>query len=152
MIADFVTARLIRSTGLNLQRAYNRSLKSLGLFRLLENSGNYKHMFGNGIYTIVVGFQFPIFSFFPYKLLLIFFAEIVSSGDIAIFFSFSPYKLLLFFFVEIVSSGDIAALVYLWNPFTIISCVGLSTSPIENLVVMMCLYGACTRKKFLFFA
>ncbi|PSR91517.1 Phosphatidylinositol glycan anchor biosynthesis class U protein [Actinidia chinensis var. chinensis] len=66
----------------NLQMAYNQSLKSLGLFRLLENS-------------------------------------------------------------EIVSSGDIAALVYLWNPFTIISCVW-STSPIENLVVMMYLYGACT--------
>ncbi|PSS09790.1 Phosphatidylinositol glycan anchor biosynthesis class U protein [Actinidia chinensis var. chinensis] len=85
VIADFVTAMFIRSTGLNLQKAYNQSLKSLGLFRLLENS-------------------------------------------------------------EIVSSGDIAALVYLWNPFTIISCVGLSTSPIENLVVMLCLYGACTQQ------
>ncbi|GFZ02149.1 GPI transamidase subunit PIG-U [Actinidia rufa] len=85
VIADFVTAMFIRLTGLNLQRAYNQSLKSLGLFRLLENS-------------------------------------------------------------EIVSCGDIAALVYLWSPFTIISCVGLSTSPIENLVVMLCLYGACTRQ------
>ncbi|KAG5539698.1 hypothetical protein RHGRI_020043 [Rhododendron griersonianum] len=85
VIADFVTAMLIRSTGLNLQMAYNQSLKSLGLVRLLENS-------------------------------------------------------------ELILSGDIAALVYLWNPFTIISCVGLSTSPIENLVIMLSLYGACTRR------
>ncbi|KAI3422758.1 uncharacterized protein J3R85_011848 [Psidium guajava] len=40
-------------------------------------------------------------------------------------------------------SGDIAALVYLWNPFTIIACVGLSTSPIENLAILLALYGAC---------
>ncbi|GAY61060.1 hypothetical protein CUMW_206840 [Citrus unshiu] len=46
---------------------------------------------------------------------------------------------------EMLSSGDIAALVYLWNPFTIVACVGLSTSPIENLVVILSLYGACTR-------
>ncbi|KAE9459511.1 hypothetical protein C3L33_08579, partial [Rhododendron williamsianum] len=85
VVVDFVTAMLIRSTGLNLQMAYNQSLKSLGLVRLLENS-------------------------------------------------------------ELILSGDIAALVYLWNPFTIISCVGLSTSPIENLVIMLSLYGACTRR------
>ncbi|KAK9198574.1 hypothetical protein WN944_013760 [Citrus x changshan-huyou] len=48
---------------------------------------------------------------------------------------------------EMLSSGDIAALVYLWNPFTIVACVGLSTSPIENLVVILSLYGACTSKK-----
>ncbi|KAJ0042927.1 hypothetical protein Pint_17291 [Pistacia integerrima] len=46
---------------------------------------------------------------------------------------------------EIISSGDIAALVYLWNPFTIVACVGLSTSPIENLAIILSLYGACTR-------
>ncbi|XP_044485016.1 phosphatidylinositol glycan anchor biosynthesis class U protein-like isoform X2 [Mangifera indica] len=46
---------------------------------------------------------------------------------------------------EILSSGDIAALVYLWNPFTIVACVGLSTSPVENLVVLSSLYGACKR-------
>ncbi|KAF8027412.1 hypothetical protein BT93_E0343 [Corymbia citriodora subsp. variegata] len=40
-------------------------------------------------------------------------------------------------------SGDIAALVYLWNPFTIVACVGLSTSPIENLAILLALYGAC---------
>ncbi|KAL7182956.1 hypothetical protein ACSBR1_041610 [Camellia fascicularis] len=85
VIADFVTAMLIRSTGLNLQKAYSQRLKSLGLVGLLENS-------------------------------------------------------------EILSSGDIAALVYLWNPFTIVSCVGLSTSPIENLVIILSLYGACTRQ------
>lgn len=49
---------------------------------------------------------------------------------------------------EILSSGDIAALVYLWNPFTIVACVGLSTSPVENLVVLSSLYGACKSKKF----
>ncbi|KAM7256695.1 hypothetical protein ACFE04_012436 [Oxalis oulophora] len=47
---------------------------------------------------------------------------------------------------EILSCGNIAALVYLWNPFTIVSCVGLSTSPIENLAVILALYGASTRK------
>ncbi|XP_059661718.1 uncharacterized protein LOC132307859 isoform X2 [Cornus florida] len=46
---------------------------------------------------------------------------------------------------EILSSGDIAALVYLWNPFTIVTCVGFTTSPIENLVIMLSIYGACTR-------
>ncbi|GMP62849.1 hypothetical protein CsSME_00024795 [Camellia sinensis var. sinensis] len=59
--ADFVTAMLIRSTGLNLQKAYSQRLKSLGLVGLLENS-------------------------------------------------------------EILSFGDMAALVYLWNPFTIVTC------------------------------
>ena len=44
-------------------------------------------------------------------------------------------------------SQDIAALIYLWNPFTIVACVGLSTSPIENMAVILSLYGACTRKE-----
>ncbi|KAM5572584.1 hypothetical protein ABKV19_012573 [Rosa sericea] len=47
--------------------------------------------------------------------------------------------------MEILPSGDIAALIYLWNPFTIAACVGLSTSPIENLAIMLALYGACKR-------
>ncbi|WCJ29966.1 Phosphatidylinositol glycan anchor biosynthesis class U protein [Euphorbia peplus] len=42
-------------------------------------------------------------------------------------------------------SGDIAALVYLWNPFTVVACVGLSTSPLENLLILLTLYGACAR-------
>ncbi|XP_076905396.1 uncharacterized protein LOC143561148 isoform X2 [Bidens hawaiensis] len=42
-------------------------------------------------------------------------------------------------------SGDIASLVYLWNPLTIITCLGYSTSPIENLVIVLSLYGACKR-------
>ncbi|GMY30214.1 phosphatidylinositol glycan anchor biosynthesis class U protein [Fagus crenata] len=46
---------------------------------------------------------------------------------------------------EILPSGDIAALVYLWNPFTIVACVGLSTSPVENLAIILSLYGACRR-------
>ncbi|XP_052210044.1 uncharacterized protein LOC127813220 isoform X2 [Diospyros lotus] len=85
LFADFFTAMLIRLIGMNLQIAYNQSLKSLGLVGLLENK-------------------------------------------------------------EVLPSGDIAALVYLWNPFTIVTCVGLSTSPLENLVVVLSLYGACTQK------
>ncbi|GMN32303.1 hypothetical protein TIFTF001_003610 [Ficus carica] len=45
--------------------------------------------------------------------------------------------------LAILPSRDIAALVYLWNPFTIAACVGLSTSPIENMVVIFSLYAAC---------
>ena len=41
-----------------------------------------------------------------------------------------------------ISIGDIAAIVYLWNPFTIVSCVGGCTSPIENAMVILSLYGA----------
>ncbi|XP_047974066.1 phosphatidylinositol glycan anchor biosynthesis class U protein-like isoform X2 [Salvia hispanica] len=43
---------------------------------------------------------------------------------------------------EAVPSGDVAALVYLWNPFTIVSCIGFNTSAIENMFVVMSLYGA----------
>ncbi|WVZ09611.1 hypothetical protein V8G54_014141 [Vigna mungo] len=46
---------------------------------------------------------------------------------------------------ERLPSGDFAALVYLWNPFTIVACVGLSTSAIENLMVVLSLYGACSQ-------
>lgn len=46
---------------------------------------------------------------------------------------------------DVLHSGDFAALVYLWNPFTIVACVGLSTSAIENLMVVLTLYGACAR-------
>lgn len=52
----------------------------------------------------------------------------------------------------ILPCGDIAALVYLWNPFTIVCCVGLSTSPIENLAVILALNGAVTRKKIMILA
>ncbi|KAM7531255.1 hypothetical protein LguiB_034665 [Lonicera macranthoides] len=85
VIADFITALVIRATGQNLQKAYTQSFKSLELAKLLENP-------------------------------------------------------------EILSSGDIAALIYLWNPFTIVTCVGSSTSPIENLFIILTLYGACTRR------
>ncbi|XP_058751285.1 uncharacterized protein LOC131624351 [Vicia villosa] len=46
---------------------------------------------------------------------------------------------------DVFLSGELAALVYLWNPFTIVACVGLSTSVIENLMVVLTLYGACAR-------
>ncbi|KAM3364872.1 hypothetical protein ACQJBY_014936 [Aegilops geniculata] len=44
-----------------------------------------------------------------------------------------------------VSAGDTASLIYLWNPWTIITCVGSCTSPIENLMVVIMLHGACSR-------
>ncbi|KAK5843981.1 uncharacterized protein LOC108480413 isoform X1 [Gossypium arboreum] len=84
VIADVVSAMLIRATGQNLRLAYLRSLESLDLVKQIEVS-------------------------------------------------------------EFLFSGDIAALIYLCNPFTIVACVGLSTSPIENMAVILCLYGACSR-------
>ncbi|XP_039040388.1 phosphatidylinositol glycan anchor biosynthesis class U protein-like isoform X1 [Hibiscus syriacus] len=84
VIADLVSAMLIRATGQNLQLAYLRTLGSLDLVKQIEGS-------------------------------------------------------------EIHPSGDVAALIYLCNPFTIVACVGLSTSPIENMAVILCLYGACSR-------
>lgn len=85
VIADIVSALLIRVIGQNLQISYNQCLKALGLDAISKKSA-------------------------------------------------------------ILPSRDIAALVYLWNPFTIAACVGLSTSPIENMVVIFSLYAACTRK------
>lgn len=84
VIADFITAMLIRAIGQLLQVSDIQSLKLLGASRELKISEN-----------------------FP--------------------------------------SGDIAALVYLWNPLTIITCLGYSTSPIENLMIVLSLYGACMR-------
>ncbi|XP_048229759.1 phosphatidylinositol glycan anchor biosynthesis class U protein [Ricinus communis] len=84
VIADFISAMLIRATGRKLQKAYRQSLESLDIVNIPETS-------------------------------------------------------------DMIPSGDIAALVYLWNPFTIVACVGLSTSPIENLFVILTLYGACIR-------
>ncbi|KAI5075334.1 hypothetical protein GOP47_0009410 [Adiantum capillus-veneris] len=40
--------------------------------------------------------------------------------------------------------GEIAAMFYLWNPFTILSCVGGCTSSIENAMIILSLYGAVT--------
>ncbi|XP_030538221.1 phosphatidylinositol glycan anchor biosynthesis class U protein-like isoform X2 [Rhodamnia argentea] len=82
VIADIVSALLIRSTGQSLHKSYVQHLEALDLFKFSEESG-------------------------------------------------------------MLPSGDIAALVYLWNPFTIVACVGLSTSPIENLAILLALYGAC---------
>ena len=50
-----------------------------------------------------------------------------------------------------ISIGDIAAIVYLWNPFTIVSCVGGCTSPIENAMVILSLYGAVAGGDYIFF-
>ncbi|XP_062222406.1 uncharacterized protein LOC133921507 [Phragmites australis] len=44
-----------------------------------------------------------------------------------------------------VSAGDVASLIYLWNPWAIVTCVGSCTSPIENLMVVIMIYGACSR-------
>ncbi|KAG0501095.1 hypothetical protein HPP92_001167 [Vanilla planifolia] len=46
---------------------------------------------------------------------------------------------------ECVEAGDVASVVYLWNPLTIITCVGSCTSPIDNLMVVLTIYGACSR-------
>ncbi|CAL1401150.1 unnamed protein product [Linum trigynum] len=83
VLADLISAILLRATGRKLQMAYRKSLKSLNLLNKSTDSGG-------------------------------------------------------------LSSGDIAALVYLWNPFTIVACVGLSTSPVENLFNILTLYGAAT--------
>ncbi|WRX14948.1 GPI transamidase subunit PIG-U - like 1 [Theobroma cacao] len=88
VIADVVSAILIRATGKNLRLAYLRSLESLDIVKQTKASDE---------------------------------------------------------FFKILSPGDAAALIYLWNPFTIVACVGLSTSPIENMAVILCLYGACSR-------
>ncbi|KAG7036063.1 Phosphatidylinositol glycan anchor biosynthesis class U protein [Cucurbita argyrosperma subsp. argyrosperma] len=90
VVADVLSALLIRAVGQNLQRAYYRNLRLLKV-DLSKNS-----------------------EFFP--------------------------------------AGDIASLVYLWNPFTIVACVGLSTSPIENLAIVLTLYGASKGKKLAIFA
>lgn len=82
VVADFITAMLIRATGQSVRMAYGQSLRSLHLGELLEASGS-------------------------------------------------------------LPSGDIAALVYLWNPFTIVTCMGFNSSPIESLFVIISLYGAC---------
>ncbi|KAF9689378.1 hypothetical protein SADUNF_Sadunf01G0086100 [Salix dunnii] len=91
VIADIISALLIRATGHTLQMAYRQSLNSLDIVDLLKSSDS-------------------------------------------------------------LSSGDVAALVYLWNPFTIAACVGLSTSPVENLVVIVALYGACKGKMLMGFS
>lgn len=59
------------------------------------------------------------------------------------------YEDLIYYYFQqdFLPAGDIAALVYLWNPFTIFTCVGSSTSPIENFFVILTLYGACKSKK-----
>lgn len=41
--------------------------------------------------------------------------------------------------------GELASLVFLWNPMTIVTCVGSSTSPIDNLMVVLAIYAACSR-------
>ncbi|CAD5312540.1 unnamed protein product [Arabidopsis thaliana] len=85
VIADLLSALLLRAIGQKLQKSYRINLRPLGVLRSSQDRG-------------------------------------------------------------ILPCGDIAALVYLWNPFTILSCVGLSTSPIENLAVIVSLYGAVTRR------
>ncbi|KAK9103399.1 hypothetical protein Sjap_020653 [Stephania japonica] len=82
VVADLITAMLIRTTGQYLQSAYSQSLKHLNLMKHLEASVCHP-------------------------------------------------------------AGDIAALIYLWNPLTFAACVGSSTSPIENMIVALSLYGAC---------
>ena len=56
---------------------------------------------------------------------------------------------ILFFFIFLflpghTHVGDLASLIFLWNPFTIITCAGSSTSPIDNLMIVLSIYGACS--------
>ncbi|KAK8960748.1 hypothetical protein KSP40_PGU010816 [Platanthera guangdongensis] len=44
-----------------------------------------------------------------------------------------------------VDAADISSLIYLWNPFSIMTCLGSCTSPIDNLMVVLAIYGACSR-------
>ncbi|CAN0841453.1 Phosphatidylinositol glycan anchor biosynthesis class U protein [Linum grandiflorum] len=91
VLADLISAILIRATGQKLQMSYRKRLSSLNL---LTKS---------------------------------------TVSDVTLTFPSGTH-----------SSGDIAALVYLWNPFTIVACVGSSTSPIENLFTILTLYGGAT--------
>lgn len=45
---------------------------------------------------------------------------------------------------DVLGAGDVAFLVYLFNPFTTAVCVGGSTSSIENMLIILCLYGAAS--------
>ncbi|KAJ4746469.1 GPI transamidase subunit PIG-U family protein [Rhynchospora pubera] len=42
------------------------------------------------------------------------------------------------------NAGDVASLIYLWNPLSIVTCLGSCTSPIDNLMVILTIYGACS--------
>ena len=53
--------------------------------------------------------------------------------------SFSSLLIVSLLFPKRLPSGNFGALIYLWNPFTIVACVGLSTSAIENLMVVLSL-------------
>ncbi|CAA7403672.1 unnamed protein product [Spirodela intermedia] len=84
VMADFVTAMLLRSTGRKLQSGYKQFLRSAKHPNLLEASRN-------------------------------------------------------------VDAGEVASLIFLWNPMGILASVGMSTSAIDNLMVIISLYGACSR-------
>ncbi|KAG1362089.1 hypothetical protein COCNU_10G003080 [Cocos nucifera] len=43
-----------------------------------------------------------------------------------------------------VDAGKFASLLFLWNPLTIVTCVGSTTTPIDNLMVVLAIYGACS--------
>ncbi|XP_029123126.1 uncharacterized protein [Elaeis guineensis] len=44
-----------------------------------------------------------------------------------------------------VDAGKFASLVFLWNPLTIVTCVGSTTTPIDNFMVVLAIFGACSR-------
>lgn len=123
VIADFICALLIRATGRILQTTRGLNLKFLGLDTMLEDIGNLK-LFIQHCYCACT-------SMISHS------AFVLQETD----------EVILRLFLEIMPSGDIAALVYLWNPFTIFTCVGFNTSPVENLFVVLSLYGASAGKK-----
>lgn len=46
-------------------------------------------------------------------------------------------------FIGVVAAGDVSALIYLWNPMTIVTCLGYSSTPFDNLMVILSIFGAC---------
>ncbi|XP_024383884.1 uncharacterized protein [Physcomitrium patens] len=89
VVADLMSALLLRSTGKLLEHGHSKHLQLLGLTNLLREKTDRKDKLG---------------------------------------------------------IGDISFLVYLFNPFTIAVCVGGSTSSIENMLIILSLYGAAAGK------
>ncbi|XP_066164268.1 uncharacterized protein [Oryza sativa Japonica Group] len=139
---DFIAAMLIRATGHRLNITRNRSLNSLELTEAVSNSG--ASYIQNAEYVlldadiIVLSLLTPLFYLF-YQCSII-----QNSCQI---YNIKASRVHSYDTVPAVniSAGDIASLIYLWNPWAIVTCVGSCTSPIENLMVVIMIYGACSR-------
>ncbi|KAF1862550.1 hypothetical protein Lal_00014089 [Lupinus albus] len=133
-LEDVVCAMLLRASGETLQTAYSSRLKLLGLNHFSEDSVYTRLLLEmcSALEVMIIYFMLKL----PCKATDLLEFNINSCSSLLIAFSVFP---------EVLPSGDLAALVYLWNPFTVFACVGLSTSAIENLMVVLSLYGACKR-------